>query len=62
MQALYFTGGRSSFAAQFDYRFPTHAGVDGKSHKQVPVAMVALVATAVSDAFLYCIRYSDMSH
>jgi len=62
MQDLYFTGGRSSFAAQFDYRFPTHAGVDGKLHKQIPVAMVALVATAISDALLYCVQYIDMSH
>jgi hypothetical protein len=36
-----------SFAARFNYRFPTHPGYE-ESRNEVPVSMVALVATAVS--------------
>jgi Domain of unknown function (DUF6532) len=51
---LYFGGGATSFAARFGHRFPVHPGHDGESHKEVPVAMVALVATAVSRALFCC--------
>ena len=40
-----FTG---PFAQRYNSRFPTFQGADGKVVRQVPVAMVALVATAVS--------------
>jgi len=48
---LYFAGGISSFAYRFKSLFPTHTSNDGKVTRQVPVAMVALVATAVSPLF-----------
>jgi hypothetical protein len=52
---LYFSGGTTSFAARFSHCFPTHPGHDGEPRNEVPVAMVALVATAVSEAlFLLC--------
>jgi hypothetical protein len=44
---LYFTGGTSSFAHRFRRRFPTHENNDGVILREVPIAMVALVATAV---------------
>jgi hypothetical protein len=37
-----------SFAHRFRSRFPVHQGSDGVVLREVPVAMVALVATAVS--------------
>lgn len=49
---LYFSGGTASFAARFHHRFPKYPGLDGDSHNEVPVAMVALVATAVCEAFV----------
>ena len=50
MHNLYFTGGTSSFAHRFRRQFPTHESDDGKVMRQVPIPMVALVATAVSAA------------
>jgi hypothetical protein len=44
---LYFLGGVGSFAGQFRDRFATYQGVDGVLIREVPVSMVALVATAV---------------
>jgi hypothetical protein len=44
---LYFQGGVGSFAERFNSRFPIHQGLDGNSTREVPVSMVALVATAV---------------
>ncbi|KAN0107248.1 hypothetical protein V8E52_010357 [Russula decolorans] len=44
---LYFSGGTTSFAARFSHCFPTHPGHDGEPRNEVPVAMVALVATAL---------------
>jgi hypothetical protein len=46
---MFFTGGNPSFANRFRNKFPTHQGNDGVVSREVPVAMVALVATAVSD-------------
>jgi len=53
---LYFGGGSKSFAVQFNHRFPTHPGHDGESHHEVPIPMVALVATAVSEAFFFAVQ------
>ena len=47
MRDLYFTGGTSSFARRFKRRFPTHESNDGEVLREVPIVMVALVATAV---------------
>ncbi|KAF8493653.1 hypothetical protein F5888DRAFT_1805981 [Russula emetica] len=44
---LYFTGGHHSFAHRFRERFPIHQGSNGVVLREVPVAMVALVATAL---------------
>ncbi|KAI9433408.1 hypothetical protein H4582DRAFT_2082328 [Lactarius indigo] len=43
---LFFTGGKSSFASHFEHLFPVHQGHDGILAHEVPVPMVALVATA----------------
>ena len=48
---MFFTGGTMSFANCFRDKFPTHQGNDGVVSREVPVAMVALVATAVSDTY-----------
>jgi hypothetical protein len=50
IQDLYFTGGTSSFAQRFDSLFPTDEDHNGVVMCEVPVPMVALVATAVSAA------------
>lgn len=47
---LYFAGGPTSFAKRFERLFPTFEGRDGVMVRMVPVPMVALVATAVSDS------------
>ena len=44
---LYFAGGVRSFASRFDSRFPTHEEVNGVKTREVPIPMLALVATAV---------------
>ncbi|KAH9075025.1 hypothetical protein EDB83DRAFT_2515878 [Lactarius deliciosus] len=44
---LYFTGGSSSLATRFEDQFPTHQGPDGDFNQEVPISMVALVATAL---------------
>ncbi|KAH9022910.1 hypothetical protein EDB85DRAFT_2293098 [Lactarius pseudohatsudake] len=44
---VYFTGGGTSFGAQFEHLFPTYQGADGKVNREVPISMVALVATAL---------------
>lgn len=49
---LCFIGGSNSFSRQFGSRFPTFQHNDGRVVREVPVVMVALVATAVSDSFL----------
>jgi hypothetical protein len=46
---MFFAGGRLSFANRFRSMFEISQGNDGVVAREVPVAMVALVATAVSD-------------
>ena len=50
---MFFTGGATSFAQHFKYLFPTYEISHGEKACEVPVTMVALVATAVSQVFLY---------
>jgi len=45
---MFFSGGSSSFANRFRSEFPIHQGNDGVVSREVPIAMVALIATAVS--------------
>lgn len=53
---LYFAGGASSLAAKYAHLFPFYEGDDGRSSWEVPVPMVALVATAVSLVLLlFCV-------
>lgn len=49
---LFFSGGNSSFAIRFRSDFPIHQGNDGVVSREVPIPMVALVATAVSVNYL----------
>lgn len=51
IRVLYFTGGPNSFSVHFHQQFPTGFGNNGHGimEREVPMAMVALVATAVSD-------------
>ena len=42
-----------SFARRFRYLFPTYEGREGVINYEVPVPMVALVATAVSHRFFF---------
>ncbi|KAI9429942.1 hypothetical protein BJY52DRAFT_1200336 [Lactarius psammicola] len=44
---LYFSGGSTSFAARFEHLFPTYQGANGVVNREVPIPMVALVATAL---------------
>ncbi|KAH8979769.1 hypothetical protein EDB86DRAFT_2835705 [Lactarius hatsudake] len=44
---LYFTGGLTSFVSRFHHLFTSHRGEDGVEHREVPMPMVALVATAL---------------
>jgi hypothetical protein len=54
---LYFTGGHTSFACRFRYLFP-QMELDNVVKYEVPVPMVALVATAVS-YHLVCTQYAN---
>ena len=45
---VYFAGGVSSFVTRFDRSFPRHRDNLGVTRPEVPEAMVALVATAVT--------------
>ena len=59
MHDLYFVGGNNSFARRFYEQFPVHHNPDGREMREVPIPMVALVATAVSAAYnlpLVCVR------
>ncbi|KAH9166781.1 hypothetical protein EDB89DRAFT_2075508 [Lactarius sanguifluus] len=47
IRELFFTGGQKSFSSHFDHLFPVHQRLDGTSSREVPVPMVALVATAM---------------
>ena len=49
---MFFIGGSTSFASRFHDRFPTSQDRDGIARREVPIPMVALVATAVSLLFL----------
>lgn len=51
IREMFFTGGVSSFANRFYSEFPVHQGNDGRESREIPIAMVALVATAVSVAY-----------
>jgi hypothetical protein len=51
---LYFTGGSTSFASRFHHLFPLFKDSDDTWRLEVPVAMVALVATAVSHLQILC--------
>ena len=50
IQDLYFMGGNNSFAHQYRARFPTFKNEQGVV-QEVPLVMVAMVATAVSASF-----------
>jgi hypothetical protein len=45
---LYFSGGHMPFASRFGSYFPSCDHCDNVTRREVPIAMVALVATAVS--------------
>ncbi|KAH9164044.1 hypothetical protein EDB89DRAFT_1912379 [Lactarius sanguifluus] len=47
IRELFFTGGQKSFSSHFDHLFQVHQRLDGTSSREVPVPMVALVATAM---------------
>jgi hypothetical protein len=49
---MYFSGGAMSFARKFRYLFPTYENREGQVSYEVPIPMVALVATAVSQLLL----------
>lgn len=49
IREMFFTGGTLSFANRFRSEFPIHQGNNGSVLREVPIAMVAMVATAVSD-------------
>jgi hypothetical protein len=51
LKDLYHTGGDASFVQRFNDQFPMHAGPDGSTIREAPIAMVALVATGVSPIF-----------
>ena len=44
---IFFVGGATSFAQCFQYLFPTYEISHGQEVYEVPIAMVALIATAV---------------
>jgi hypothetical protein len=45
---MFFTGGNSSFVKRFGNNFTDHRRRNGVESREVPIAMVSLVATAVS--------------
>ncbi|KAN0111331.1 hypothetical protein V8E52_008606 [Russula decolorans] len=47
IRTLFFTGGTSAYAHRFDSKFPRFRGPDGALVREVPEAMLTLVATAV---------------
>ena len=55
IQDMFFVGGAASFARRFCYLFQTYEFAYGQEVHEVPIAMVALVATAVSLYFSLCI-------
>ncbi|KAN0137014.1 hypothetical protein V8E53_005011 [Lactarius tabidus] len=55
---MFFTGGAVSFARRFRYLFPTYEARHGEETLEVPIVMVALVATALY-ATLYEWHHGD---
>jgi hypothetical protein len=55
---MYFSGGAMSFARKFQYLFPTYETREGNISYKVPLPMVALVATAVSQLILWLLLFS----
>lgn len=51
---MFFVGGASSFAQRFQWLFPKYEVSNGEEVPEVPIPMVALVATAVSPLFSLC--------
>ncbi|KAF8256616.1 hypothetical protein EI94DRAFT_1855748 [Lactarius quietus] len=51
IRELYFTGGTMSFASWFSHMFPVHFGDNGSPSWEVPIPMVALVATVLYTMF-----------
>ncbi|KAH9028796.1 hypothetical protein EDB84DRAFT_1562985 [Lactarius hengduanensis] len=47
IQDLYFSGGGTSLATRFEDHFPTHQAPNGDMVQEVPISMVALVATGL---------------
>jgi hypothetical protein len=58
---MFFSGGTSSFANRFRGEFPVHQRNDGAVLNEVPIAMVALVATAVSNTHVTSNQYLTLS-
>ena len=54
---MYFSGGTNSFANRFKDLFPVHRGDNALLSHEVPVPMVALVATAVSHSAVLSVFY-----
>ncbi|KAI0281892.1 hypothetical protein BC826DRAFT_1190840 [Russula brevipes] len=52
IRELYFSGGSTSFASRFHRIFPVFTGSDANPRHEVPIPMVALVATALYAAIL----------
>src|SRR6267154_469252 len=48
---MFFVGGSLAYAHQYNHRFPKFTGSNGVEVREVPVPMVALVATAVSSTY-----------
>jgi hypothetical protein len=61
IQELYFTGGSGSFASRFDGWFPTYQGPNGDTRQEVPIPMLALVATAVWTCLLLSTALKQLS-
>lgn len=47
LQSLFFVGGPLSYANRYAHKFPEVTGPDGVAAREVPICMVALVATAL---------------
>ena len=63
IRVLYFSGGSNLLSSRFHRHFPTGFAHDGYGvmEHEVPIAMVALVAMAVSTYLLY-IEHTNLSH
>ena len=57
---LFFSGGRASFATRYDALFTRHHG-DSSVTREVPMAMVCLVATGVSFKIVMFLNSTLMS-